>query len=152
MTDDRPAIGGITYPFPKLQPSNHWIWGMNNQLHPTVYWARDYLSILRSKLIHISKRGPSTYGSAHMRFMGALSSGNTLVSSSDIDHWVQKLIHAEIKVNPINKRGSFCPEFCKIAVFCALSFWTQANRMVWQWAETLVEIRETLADIRGTTK
>ena len=27
-----------------------------------------------------------------------------------------------------------------------------ANRMAWQWAETLVEIRVTLADIRGTTK
>ena len=26
------------------------------------------------------------------------------------------------------------------------------NRMAWQWAETLVEIRVTLADIRGTTK
>ena len=26
------------------------------------------------------------------------------------------------------------------------------NRMAWQWTETLVEIRETLADIRGTTK
>ena len=26
------------------------------------------------------------------------------------------------------------------------------NRMAWQWAETLVEIRETLVDIRGTTK
>ena len=26
------------------------------------------------------------------------------------------------------------------------------NRMTWQWAETLVEIRVTLADIRGTTK
>ena len=26
------------------------------------------------------------------------------------------------------------------------------KRMVWQWAETLVEIRGTLADIRGTTK
>ena len=28
--------------------------------------------------------------------------------------------------------------------------WT--NRMAWQWAEILVEIRGTLADIRGTTK
>ena len=27
-----------------------------------------------------------------------------------------------------------------------------SNRMAWQWAETLVEIRVTLADIRGTTK
>ena len=26
------------------------------------------------------------------------------------------------------------------------------NRMAWEWAETLVEIRGTLADIRGTTK
>ena len=26
------------------------------------------------------------------------------------------------------------------------------NRMAWQWAETLVEIRGNLADIRGTTK
>ena len=28
----------------------------------------------------------------------------------------------------------------------------RVNRMVWQWAETLVEVRVTLADIRGTTK
>ena len=28
----------------------------------------------------------------------------------------------------------------------------QLNRMAWQWAETLVEIGVTLADIRGTTK
>ena len=26
------------------------------------------------------------------------------------------------------------------------------NRMAWQWAETLVEIRGTLVDIRGTNK
>ena len=26
------------------------------------------------------------------------------------------------------------------------------NRMAWQWAETLVEIRETVSDIWGTTK
>ena len=26
------------------------------------------------------------------------------------------------------------------------------NRMAWQWAKTLVEIRGTLVDIRGTTK
>ena len=33
-----------------------------------------------------------------------------------------------------------------------LSVAETVNRMAWQWAETLVEIRETLADIRGTTK
>ena len=30
--------------------------------------------------------------------------------------------------------------------------WPCNNRMAWQWAETLVEIRGTLVDIRGTTK
>ena len=36
----------------------------------------------------------------------------------------------------------------------ALTFFVAwiSNRMAWQWAETLVEIRGTLADIRGTTK
>ena len=29
---------------------------------------------------------------------------------------------------------------------------TQVNRMAWQWTETLVKIRGTLADIRGTNK
>ena len=33
-----------------------------------------------------------------------------------------------------------------------LLFEFKSNRMAWQWAETLVEIRVTLADIRGTTK
>ena len=28
----------------------------------------------------------------------------------------------------------------------------QLNKMAWQWADTLVDIRVTLADIRGTTK
>ena len=28
---------------------------------------------------------------------------------------------------------------------------TDTNKMAWQWAETLVEIRGTLADVRGTT-
>ena len=32
---------------------------------------------------------------------------------------------------------------------CSLKIWVKG--MAWQWAETLVEIRGTLADIRGTT-
>ena len=35
-------------------------------------------------------------------------------------------------------------------IFCAI-IWI-FNRMAWQWAETLVEIRGILADIRGTPK
>ena len=35
---------------------------------------------------------------------------------------------------------------------CGITGDSADNRMAWQWAETLVEIRGTLADIRGTTK
>ena len=34
----------------------------------------------------------------------------------------------------------------------SILFRPQCNKMAWQWAETLVDIRGTLADIRGTTK
>ena len=39
-----------------------------------------------------------------------------------------------------------------IILFCFTTCFIQNNRMAWQWAQTLVEIRGTLADIRGTTK
>ena len=38
----------ITYPFP-----NCGLW-MDNKFHPTLYWARDNLSILGLKLINVS--------------------------------------------------------------------------------------------------
>ena len=44
--------------------------------------------------------------------------------------WCCQKLEAEIKI--------ICVEF--------------RNKMAWQWAETLVETREALADIRGTTK
>ena len=44
----------------------------------------------------------------------------------------------------IAENGCFRPLFEKA--------FKQSNRMAWQWAETLVEIRVTPADIRGTTK
>ena len=37
-------------------------------------------------------------------------------------------------------------------VLTPLWLWYHINSMAWQWAETLVEIRGTLADIKGTTK
>ena len=42
---------------PKLH--NRWSLGMDNQFHPTLYQACDGLSMLGSKLNHVSKRGPS---------------------------------------------------------------------------------------------
>ena len=40
---------------PKLQRCNRWILGMDKWLHPTLYCACDYLSMLELKLIHVSK-------------------------------------------------------------------------------------------------
>ena len=42
---------------PKLQRCNRWSLGMYKLFHPTLYWACDYLSMLRLKLNHVSKRG-----------------------------------------------------------------------------------------------
>ena len=43
---------------PKLQRCNRWSLGMDKWFYPTFYWARDYLSMLVLKWIHVSKRGP----------------------------------------------------------------------------------------------
>ena len=43
---------------PKLQRCNRWSLGMDKWFYPTFYWARDYLSMLLLKWIHVSKRGP----------------------------------------------------------------------------------------------
>ena len=43
---------------PKLQQCNCWSLGMDKKFHPTLYWACDYLSMLRWMLNHVSKRGP----------------------------------------------------------------------------------------------
>ena len=45
---------------PKLQRCSRWIWGMDNLFHPTHCIGYDYLSMLVSKLIYVSKRGPSS--------------------------------------------------------------------------------------------
>ena len=42
----------------KLQRCNRWSLGMDKSFHPTVYWACNYLSMLRLKLNYASKRGP----------------------------------------------------------------------------------------------
>ena len=38
---------------PKLQRYNRWSLGMDKKFHPTFHWARDYLSMLGLKLIHV---------------------------------------------------------------------------------------------------
>ena len=41
---------------PKLQRCNHWSLGMDMYFRPIRYWTDDYLSMLRIKLDHVSKR------------------------------------------------------------------------------------------------
>ena len=51
---------GWTYlSIPKLQRLHRWSLGMDKLFHPT--WACDYLSMLRLKLNHVDKKGPSTF-------------------------------------------------------------------------------------------
>ena len=46
---------------PKLQGCNRWSLGMDKCVHPSLYWAYDYLSTLELKLIHASKRDPNYF-------------------------------------------------------------------------------------------
>ena len=41
------------YPVPNLNGED----GMDKKLHPTFYWANDYISMLGLNLNHVSKRG-----------------------------------------------------------------------------------------------
>ena len=42
----------------KLQWLHYWSSGMDNHIHPTIYWARDYLLIEGLNLNHVSKGAP----------------------------------------------------------------------------------------------
>ena len=46
---------------PQLQQLHRWNLEMNKRFHPTLFWACDYLSMQRCKLIHVSKRDPSSH-------------------------------------------------------------------------------------------
>ena len=48
----------ITYLVPNSNGCTHWSLRMDRWLHPMLYWASNYLSMLGFKLIHFSKRGP----------------------------------------------------------------------------------------------
>ena len=46
---------------PQLQQLHRWNLEMNKRFHPTLFWACNYLSMQRCKLIHVSKRDPSSH-------------------------------------------------------------------------------------------
>ena len=50
----------IIYPFPIFNGCNRWSLGMDEQFHPTINLACDYLSILGLLSNHVSKRGHRT--------------------------------------------------------------------------------------------
>ena len=47
----------ITYPFPNFDFSTIEVWEWISYFYSTLYWACDYLYMLRLKLIHVSERG-----------------------------------------------------------------------------------------------
>ena len=53
------SVGWNYLSIPKLQRYNGWSLGMDTEFHLTLYRACDYLSMLRFKLNHVSKRGPT---------------------------------------------------------------------------------------------
>ena len=73
------SVGWSCLSIPKLQRCHRWRLGMDKQFHPTLYWACDYLSMLRLELnvrlnvnikSNISKRGPRfTIGSLTYEFL-----------------------------------------------------------------------------------
>ena len=90
-----------------------------------------------------------------------------IIAANDLVHWVGRPFGAMVLA--MKEKGALVwhedglqlpvPSQCQEMIENADNHWLsgklwylQHNRMAWQWAETLVEIRETLADIRGTTK
>ena len=51
-------VGWNYLSIPKLQRMNRWSLGMDKELHITLNWTCDYLSMLGLKLQHVSKGGP----------------------------------------------------------------------------------------------
>ena len=51
-------MGWNHLPIPKLQPCSGWSLGMDKWFDHTLYWTCYYLSMLRSLLIPVNKRGP----------------------------------------------------------------------------------------------
>ena len=54
---------GITYTFPNFHGTTSEVWEcISNVIHPTLYWAYDYLSRIGFKLIHVDKMGTWSHG------------------------------------------------------------------------------------------
>ena len=53
------------------------------------------------------------------------------------------------KLDHKEENNSSISDYDQSSVRCR---YNAVNKMAWQWAETLMEIRGTVADIRGTTK
>ena len=51
-------MGWTYFSIPKLQWGSRWSLGMNEYFQPTLYWVRDYLSMLGLKSIHDDKTSP----------------------------------------------------------------------------------------------
>ena len=73
---------------------------MDKWFHPTLYWACDYLYMLRLKLIHVSKRGPAVNKQSHiLTYWGQDKMADTL-----------QII---FKFISLNEHGQFSPKYSR---------------------------------------
>ena len=88
----------MIYPISKLQRYNRWSFGMDNYSHPILYYACVYLSMLRLKLIHVSKGAYS--GLLCNSFEDLMSSSNFIYCSPMKTSWHAFRITGPLWGNP----------------------------------------------------
>ena len=75
--------------------------------------------------------------------------------AANLDTRLEHFSHHPVLFWPSRKSHNHVPHNVHLWIFLTITAvkpHEKSNRMAWQWAETRVEIRGTLEDIRGTTK
>ena len=106
--------------FHKLQRWNRWSLGMDKYIHPTLYQACDFLSMLEFKLIHVRKRGPwlpwyfilvephGLYFGNQRGRIGALHRLSSVIESRCVLYGMQ-VVYATCE----KQRNRWCPTYSK---------------------------------------
>ena len=111
----------IAYPSPNFNGANVEVW---DWINPTLYWACNYYSMLRSKLIHVVKKGPRRLPYCHWWRRWSLSIWRHPTLSLTIT-WSPGLHHLpREQVNRSDaKTGIFGDNCVNIMAFVALAPW-----------------------------
>ena len=107
---------------------------------------------LSKQSIHWWFETPSRPIWRHCNAKGSITGLYQMWRTSVVQHTDRKQLHELRSRPPVDHTFKSNVLNNNVWVLCRGTLFPGSNRMVWQWAETLVEIRGTLADIRGTTK